>query len=1005
MPHSTVRYLAVQVLRPADGQVTRPTSLTELELRLPASRLSGMGEQPTGAWMAPLEQQHPRILYGRERELAETDAALEASASGRPRSLVVGGDAGIGKTSLVAEVSSRARDRGFTVLVGHCLDIETGVPLDPVREALRGSVSGRLDHQLPQVSRRLAPFLGVEAPSTVDTSTTVTDDLRLAVAELAREAPVALVLEDMHWSDRSTQDFALALARTMQGRMLLVLTYRAEALTRGHPFRRALVEIDRAEGARHLDLKPLGHGVMAELVRARAGDLDESVVRAVVDRSEGNPLYAEELLADRSEGVPRALKDLLLARIDALTPSTRALMRLVSVNGSRIDPTLLAQAADLPPTDVERCLHEAIDANVVTHASDRLGFRHGLLREAAYDDLLPDERARAHAEMADALESRFAAGTGEPSFAAQGQLAFHRYAAHQIPQAFAASVRAGLASRWYGAREAIDHLERALELWDEVPDPDTLGGIAKPDLLRLLAETTEGHGEFDRADRYIFAALAALDGESDPLLASRVYATYGSYYKEFREGLDQRKALEMAVAYAEGRPSEELAKSLTALGRWQYGRSPMSPVLELAARAVEVAEAADCPPELVEALWLLGRSQYFAGRCEEGIGWMRQAIDVAEAAGLTGFALEVQGELSVHVTDFGMVEQGRALAEEAHARALACGLTTAATFNGEQVVEGLRSAGRLDEAERLLDQLRSEGIQPYRWEFLQADQLLARGELETALTVERGTMARAESGVDEHMVDVVRQVDLFGALGRIEEVLPIVDRHLEQRLRTGSPLILAVAARSGYAALASAAGAGVVPPDALAGRAAEALRQAMLAMSDGWSSSVHAAHGLLAVAMARTLDGDPAVDEWRAAVRSAAPHGDYFVLRPRLGLAGALFAAGERDEGRELVLGLWQSAREMGAGWFEREAARLARRNRVPIPEDDRLPRPLAMLTPREREVLDILTTGATNRVIAERLFVTEKTASVHVTNILAKLGVSNRGEAAALARTLLDSD
>ena len=962
-----------------------------------------MGERLIEVWAAPLHQ-HPRILFGRDRELAETEAALAASASGTPRALLVGGDAGIGKTSLVAELSVRARNRGFAVLTGHCLDIETRVPLDPVREALRGAVTDRREETLPPVTRRLAPLLTVNVPPTLQTLSTLFDDMRLAVAELSREAPLVLVLEDLHWADRSTQEFALAVARTMRGPLLLVLTYRAESLTRDHPFRRVLVDLCRADGAVRLDLGPLDGSVMAALVR-EAGVEDPSAMRVIVDRSEGNPLYAEELLADRSDRVPGGLDDLLRARIDTLTPGTGALVRLASVNGSRIDPSLLARAADLTLPAVEDCLHEALDANVLTRTVDGLGFRHGLLREAAYEDLLPDQRARAHADTADALESLFAGQAGELSVAAQGQLAFHRYAAHQIPQAFTASVKAGLAARWYGVREAIDHFERALELWEQVPDPETLGGLPKPDLLRLLAGTAEAHGEFDRADRYIVAALDALEDDSDPLLASRVYATYGAHYQEFRDGFDQRKALEMAVAYAEGQPSQELAKALTALARWQYGRSPMTGIIDMLARAVDVAASADCPDERAEALWFLGMSRYFQGQCREGTDLMRKAVEVAESAGLIGFALEFQGELAYHLMDLGEIEEGYALAAQARDRALAAGLITAATFNGEQMVEALRNTGRLDDAERLLELLRAAGMQERRWQALQADQLFARGDLQGALLVDRQIIARSEQGVDEHIIDVVRQVDLFAALGLIAEILPIVDRHLEERLSTGAPLILATAARSGYAALAAAARSGVVAPEGLPGHASEALRQALGSMSEGWSSAVHAAHGLLAVAIARTLEGSPAVDEWRAAEHSAATHGDYVALRPRLGLATALLETGERDEARVLLLDLWQSARNMGAGLYEREAARLARRSRIPLPEEEHLPGPLTALTPREREVLDILATGATNRAIADKLFITEKTASVHVTNILAKLGVPNRGEAAALARKLASED
>ena len=293
------------------------------------------------------------LLLGRERDIAELDEALALAAQGTPQIVLVGGDAGIGKTTLVADLERRAGELGFTVTTGHGLDIEAGMSFAPVVEAVRSLLSGVEDLGSRPSARRMLTLLDPDAPRSRE-SFHVLDDLTAVVLEAAAAGPVLLVLEDMHWADRSTQDFAAALARTARGRLLLVLTFRSDELHRRHPFRKTLTEIGRIAGARRIDLGGLDRDDIAGIVAAHTdGPPDPSLVDAVLTRSAGNPLYAEELLAAdqdaNTEGVPEHLSDLLLARIDALDAGPRTLLRVASVNGTRLDTETLDRTGGTRP--------------------------------------------------------------------------------------------------------------------------------------------------------------------------------------------------------------------------------------------------------------------------------------------------------------------------------------------------------------------------------------------------------------------------------------------------------------------------------------------------------------------------------------------------------------------------------------------------------------------------------------------------------------------------------
>ena len=827
--------------------------------------------------------------------------------------------------------------------------------------------------------------------------------------------PVLLVLEDMHWADRSTQDFAATLSRTARGALLLVITFRSDELQRRHPFRKTLREISRTPGARRIDLGGLDRDSIAGIVSARTdGPPDPSVVGSVLTRSEGNPLYAEELLAADAppasptdepptrRGLPDHLSDLLLARIDALEEGPRALIRIASVNGTRLDTDTLAELAGLDLPQMEGHLRVALDANVLRQNAGSLEFRHPLLREAAYDDLMPDERTRTHARLAEILQARVESDAGLPALS---RLAFHWDAAHDLPRTLSASIRAGLVAKRLGAAEAITQFERVLSLWDRVPDAESLAGHPRAEIVVMLGQAANDQGDMERWHMLIRTAVDMLEPDRDPLLASRVYSALAlcGFYAADTIGAEQ--AIRLAVEYAGDSPTEELADALSTQSEYLNRQCRFADSVEAAQRSIDTAAAAGWPDTGIYALTIRSVSLFHLGHIHEGIAGLEQAIGLGRTAGKLGEALDITSYLARGYLEAGQVDRGLSAAVEGLEEGRALGLPVQAALCEAEAMEALLWRGRLDEVERRVEELRELAMPQHDWIWraVRVELLLARGDARAAgpLVHEVATQTKGASKKPWH-TDVLAQLQLAVMLDDRPGVLQTAESYLAQLDDCDSPLLSAAAARIGFHALCLGASMPGARTDELGTLASRLMSVAKRALTDEWRSTYHGVQLALAEAYAARFAGEAAVGQFRAAALLAEPFGAFFALEPRLDLSRELLMHGSRDEGRELLVDCWTAAREIGAGEIERRAARLATRTRVPLPGSVTSEGPLTRLTPREKEVLEHVAKGATNKAIASELVISEKTVSVHVSNILAKLGVENRGAAAAIARNIM---
>ena len=942
-------------------------------------------------------------LLGREQEQAELYDALTLALKGEHQVVVLAGDAGLGKTTLVTDLASRAGELGFAVAVGHCLDIAAGISFAPVFEALSTLLHEVGDDESRPCARRVVGLLGPGVPTSADPPHLL-EDLRLAVLEAAAAGPVLLVLEDLHWAERSTQDLAVALSRTARGRLALLLTVRTDDLHRRHPARKALNEIGRVPGGRRIDLGPLGPESVAGIVAAiTGGAADLGLVRSVLQRSEGNPLYAEEIVAAGPEAIPDQLADLFLARVDALPTGPRELARLASVDGSHLDVDTLSELSGLRRELLEGQLRELLDANLLRGAGESLVFRHGLVREAVYDDLLPDERVRLHGELAAILQARVDADAS-PSSALLSRTAFHWSAAHDLPRCLVASERAGKAALNAGTAEAVGQFERVLALWDRVPDAGSLVGGGKIERVLSLSRAMLDQGDGEQWHALNHRAVEMIGPDTPPLVASRAHAAYAYSAMNIDDTPTAPESIRLALELAGDEPSEERAAALGTLALHHCIRSEYAAALEASEHALEAARAVKAVGAIHLDLMFKSIALLSLGRPGEACDVQAEAVEVTRSAGLTGLALDNVVLLANRLIDSGEVERAASLARAGFQEGMTTGLTTAGSLCGEAVAATLILEGRLDEAQDLLRELDglgfAERLAEDPWWQLRADVALARGDEETVRhVIPPGAKYPRPTGPPLDEAEALRQFRVAVVSQDHTWCVEIAKAYMDRADGGDSCPEAACASRMAFDIVCRLRPGGET--EELCARGGRLLDRARRGLTAEWRPTYGGVQLALAEAYAARADGRAAVEEFRVAAALAGPFGAYFALEPRIDLAQELLAHGGRDEGRELLVDCWTAAREMGAGGLERCAAKLATRTRVPLPESAAREGPLSRLTPREREVLEQLAGGATNRRIADTLVISEKTVSVHVSNVLTKLGVENRGAAAAMARSL----
>jgi DNA-binding CsgD family transcriptional regulator len=1006
------------------------------------------------------------VLIGRGEQMAALEAAFAAVQRGGPSAVLVGGEAGVGKTRLVSEFIDAARRSGARVLAGGCLELGAdGLPFGPftamlralVRELGRDGVTGLLPGGGPmrELARLLPELRGPAsgdggfhsgAPAAGEARARLFEEFLTVLERLADAAPLVVVIEDMHWADRSSRDllaFLIGYQRALSN-TLIVATFRSDELHRTHPLRPLLAELSRVDWVERIDLPRLTRREAAELAAAiHGGEHDRELTDALYRRAEGNPLFTEELLCRAgclAAQIPDTLADLLLQAVRRLPEETQEVLRVASAGSGASSHALLAKVTGCGEDELTRVLRPAVTGNVLVTSDDGYAFRHALIREAVHEDLLPGEHGQVHARFAGAIDA-------DPALVADGRAeiekAHHWYSAHDTTWALISAWQASLqAGRSVAHAERLMLLARVLELWDQVPDAAVRIGADHARVYEEAVAAAVDAGEDQRGMAFATAAITELDETAEPVRVALLLQRRYSFRKHLGLPLadeDLERALRLVP---EDVAPQARAQVLLTVTHWgEMGQKQKS--LLWADESLRISRATGDPAAQAQALLAIALAQAFPGSLatsgSDTLAMIAQARELALRAGAYRPACKAAVYESHLLCGAGEYERAVAVARQGKADSAQYGLTrTSGAFLAINVAEPLLASGAWDEGLRVAEEALDLAPPPMtRAGLWIASGLIAaaRGDTETAASraaATRAVLATARYEDQYHLalgwLDVALRLASGDPAAAVAAAAAAIDSF---DLPASSPRycwpLLATAARAARIAASApgpasgtATGAASGHPDGAASGHADAV--ALMERLRGVAETTQA-YGLVqhawrltfaAIAPPVRLTASDRLTAWDAAVAAwEAVRQPYETATALVDAANTALELETGRDAREEAARRLRLAAPLAAGLAARpltdEILSLARRAGITLTGNGSAgagrsavsERAGFGLTAREFEVLRLVAAGQSNQEIADTLFITRKTASVHVSNILGKLGIASRTEAAAKAHAL----